>query len=155
MTTGKTTALDELAARFHACTLVKSEWTHQAHLRVGALHVDRYGPEQALPLLRAGIRRLNESHGTVNSPIGGYHETITAAYVRLIAAFFATFPAGAPLDRRVERLLDSALAARDALLTFWSRELLMSQRARAEWVVPDVAPLAVAAPDVAPPMAGR
>ena len=70
---------DAVAARFAALTLPKHEWTHAAHLTVGVWHVDRYGAADALTRLRAGIRRLNESHGNVNTPASGYHETITAA----------------------------------------------------------------------------
>ena len=56
-----------LAARFTALTLPKEAWTHAAHLTVGTWHVDRYGAADALPRLRAGIRRLNESHGNENT----------------------------------------------------------------------------------------
>src|SRR5204863_2084826 len=93
-------ALDDLASRFVACTLPKGDWTHLAHLKVGAWHVDRYGPAEALARLRAGIRRLNDFHGTVNSATSGYHETVTAAYVRLLAAFLETCPAGVPFEKR-------------------------------------------------------
>jgi len=94
-------------------------------------------------MLRAGIRRLNDFHGTLNSTESGYHETITAAYVRLIEGFLALFEAGVPLERQVDLLIESPLAERSVLLRFWSRELLMSARARAEWVPPDLAPLEV------------
>ena len=130
-----------LAARFAALTLPKDEWTHAAHLTVGAWHVDRHGPVEALTLLRDGIRRLNESHGNVNTATNGYHETITAAYVTLLAAYLAACAPGLPLDARVERLLAGPLAGRDMLLTFYSRERLMSTDARARWVEPDLAPL--------------
>jgi hypothetical protein len=130
-----------LATRFAALTLPKVEWTHAAHLTVGAWHVDRYGAVEALPLLRDGIRRLNESHGNVNTPTSGYHETITAAYVTLLAAYLDACPSGLPLAGRVERLLASPLAARDMLFTFYSRERLMSTEARAQWVEPDLLPL--------------
>jgi len=43
-----TTDIEGLVGRFLACTLPKAEWTHQAHLAVGAWHVDRYGPDEAL-----------------------------------------------------------------------------------------------------------
>jgi hypothetical protein len=130
-----------LAARFTALTLPKDEWTHAAHLTVGAWHVDRHGPVEALTLLRHGIRRLNESHGNVNTATNGYHETITAAYVTLLAAYLAACPPGLSLDARVERLLASPLAARDMLFTFYSRDRLLSVDARARWVDPDLAPL--------------
>lgn len=72
---------DEVVARFTACRLSHSEWTHQAHLAVGLWHVHHYGADEALTRLRVGIRRLNGSHWTPNSATRGYHETITRAYV--------------------------------------------------------------------------
>jgi hypothetical protein len=92
-------------------------------------------------LLRTAIRALNERHGTPNSATSGYHETITVAYVQLIAEALAGGGDDAPLATRVERLLASPLAQPDYLLHFWSRERLMSARPRAEWVPPDLAPL--------------
>jgi hypothetical protein len=137
--------LDDLAARFTACTLPKEHWTHVAHLSVGAWHVNRYGAEEALVRLRAGIRRLNDSHGVANSPTSGYHETITVAYVRLIDAFLASFPDGTPLEMRVANLVDGPLADKALLLTFWSKDLLMSPAARREWAAPDLVPLSLPA----------
>jgi hypothetical protein len=133
--------VDELAAAFRACALSRAEWTHAAHLGVGAWHVHHHGAARALELLRGGIRRLNEHHGTVNSSTSGYHETITAAYVRLLDAFLATFAPDVALDRRIEALLAGPLGERAALLRFWSKDVLMSPRARAAWVPPDLAPL--------------
>jgi hypothetical protein len=70
---------------FKRCVVPAKEWTHAAHLVVGLWHVHRHGAADALVRLRTGIRRLNESHGGVNSTTNGYHETITAAYVQLLA----------------------------------------------------------------------
>jgi hypothetical protein len=133
--------LDELAAAFTAGTLPREEWTHEAHLRVGAWHVHHLGARAALERLRDGIRRLNDRHGTLNSATSGYHETITAAYVRLIDAFFAAFAAEVALEARVEALLAGPLGGRAALLEHWSKDTLMSPRARAAWVPPDLKPL--------------
>ena len=94
------TDLETLVGHFLARTLPKAEWTHQAHLAVGAWHVDRYGPDEALTRLRDGIRALNDSHGTINSASSGYHETITRAYVRVIASLFVGC-ADLPLADRV------------------------------------------------------
>jgi hypothetical protein len=137
-------ALDELLTSFRSCTLPRDAWTHLAHLRVGAWHVHHLGAETALASLRAGIRRLNDSHGTVNSAHSGYHETITAAYVRLIDLFLATFAAGVPFDERLAALGASPLGDdRSILLRYWSRERLMSPEARSAWLAPDLAPLAL------------
>jgi hypothetical protein len=139
---------EALVARFRTCTLPKAAWTHFAHLRVGAWHVHHRGAAAALAALREGIRRLNDSHGTVNSPTSGYHETITVAYVRLIEAFFATFDDAVPFDDRLAALLAGPLADRSALLHYWSKERLLSPEARAAWIEPDLGPL------VLPPVPG-
>lgn len=115
------------------------------HLVVGTWHVHRYGPEEALARLRTGIRRLNESHGTVNSATSGYHETVTRAYVQLLSEFVAGCPAEMPLREIVAAVIDSAVAERDVLFRFYSRERLMSALARSEWVEPEAAPLQLAA----------
>ena len=135
--------LEALAAEFIAGAIPATAWTHAAHIRVGTWHVARFGPDEALLRLRAGIRRLNERHGTGNSPTRGYHETITAASVRLIAAYLDGCPHDQPLAERARRLLDGPLGTREVLLRFYSRELLFSPRARAGWVEPDLAPLAL------------
>jgi hypothetical protein len=133
--------VSDLGARFAARTLPKAEWTHAAHLTVGLWHVHHFGSTAALPMLRDGIGRLNDSHGTANTTTGGYHETITAAYVRLIAAYLAASDASVPLATHVDRLLADPLADRDALLRYYSRDLLMSPHARLAWAEPDRAAL--------------
>jgi hypothetical protein len=134
-----------LGPRFEACAVPAKSWTHAAHLSVGLWHVERYGREQALVRLRTVIRRLNESHGGVNSATHGYHETITAAYVELLAQFLESREDCESSGETVARLLNGALAARNMLLTFYSRERLMSPMARAVWVEPDLGPLRLAA----------
>jgi hypothetical protein len=132
--------LEELVRRFQACELSRPEWTHAAHLSVGLWHVSHYGRNDALTRLRGGIRRLNESNGVVNSASTGYHETITWAYVQLLAKFAERHPA-LPVADRVTRLLAGPLAERSALLTFYSRARLETAEARLGLVEPDLAPL--------------
>jgi hypothetical protein len=132
--------LDHLVQRFRECTLPKPEWTHATHLAVGLWHVSRYGRDGALARLRAGITRLNESHGTVNSATGGYHETVTRAYVQLLAAFAANH-ADKTSAERVTALFADPLADKQALLRFYSRLILESGEARLGWAEPDLAPL--------------
>lgn len=132
--------LAELLQRFEARTLTKQDWTHEMHLRVAAGMILRHGADEALGRLREGIRRLNDSHATVNSDTGGYHETITVAYVRLIAGMLERL-AEAPAGPRVAAMLASPLAEREVLLRFYSRERLYSAAARREWHEPDRAAL--------------
>jgi len=117
------------------------EWTHAAHLAVGLWHVHRHGAADALVRLRTGIRRLNESHGAVNSTTNGYHETITAMYVQLLAQYLDRCRTDMAIDMRALDLLAGPLAARDVLFAFCSRDRLMSTAARLEWLEPDLAPI--------------
>ena len=130
--------LEDLVTRFNNRTLPHSEWTHHAHLSVGMWHVHQYGAEDALVRLRSAIRRLNDVHGTPNSPTRGYHETITRAYVIVLADYLEGCPGEMPLAERVTRFLAGPLAAKDLLLQFYSRERLMASAARASWLEPDL-----------------
>jgi 4-hydroxy-tetrahydrodipicolinate synthase len=138
---GSARDLERLQARFTERAIPAAEWTHTAHLQMGAWHVFQLGADEALVRLRAGIRRLNQSHGLVETPTRGYHETITRAYVELTATFLAGFASAVPLHERVAALLAAPLGRRDALLSFYERERLMSPAARAAWVEPDRRPL--------------
>jgi hypothetical protein len=133
-------AIEELARRFAAAAIPRPEWTHEAHLIMGAWHVHSFGPRKALEFLRERIRRLNEANGVTNSETEGYHETITRTYVALIADHLARAPQR-PLAARVATLLAGPLAARDALLRHYSRARLFTPAARLGWVEPDLVPL--------------
>ena len=138
-------SLHQLAEMFRAAKIPRAQWTHLAHLRVGAWHVHHFGPTEALVRLRHGIRALNVSNGVANTPTDGYHETITAAYVTLISEFLAAADPALALESKVDQMLAGPLADRAVLLRFWSKETLMSPAARAAWVAPDRAPLSLKA----------
>ena len=130
--------LDQLVDDFQSGRLPKDDWTHEAHLRVGAWHVLHFGPEEALERLRTSIRRLNGFHGVANTDSSGYHETLTRFYVVLIADLASRNPGTADelADRAVEELGDRKLP-----LSYYSRESLFSKEARLAWAEPDLKPL--------------
>jgi hypothetical protein len=131
-----------LVERFEDGTLPKPEWTHTAHLAVGLWYASRLPHGDALNVVRRGIHALNEAHGVVTTPAGGYHETITRVYMRVISAYIANEEGDVPGDWsvRVNRLL-ARHGARDLPLRYYTRERLMSADARFGWLEPDVAPL--------------
>jgi hypothetical protein len=131
-----------LLLQFSAGTLPRELWTHEAHLIVGAWHVCLYGVQDAIERLRAGIRRLNFAHGTVNSDTSGYHETITVVYANLLEVFLSD-NVGMPFGECLARLRSSPLANRNFLDRYYSPKLLFSTKARHHWVAPDLAPLPI------------
>lgn len=131
-----------LWAAFHDQTLPAAAWTHREHLRVAFLYMQRYALDEAHILMRVGIIRLNAAHGLVETPARGYHDTLTRAWLVLIAASRGDAPALAGsagfIDAHASRL------SRDAMLRHYSRERIFSPEARARFVEPDLAPLPVA-----------
>lgn len=133
-------AIRRVGEGFLACTLAKSEWTHEAHIATTSwiiLERPDICAERELPGL---IRRYNESVGGVNSDTEGYHETITQVFIRTLHAALAERE-GEALHARVNAILLAPEGRRDWPLRFYSRELLFSKAARLGWVEPDLADL--------------
>jgi hypothetical protein len=132
-----------LVARFEDGTLPKPEWTHQAHLAVGLWYASRLPFEDALVVVREGIRRINAAHGVATTPTGGYHETITRFYMMVICGYVAeeAGEAGTDWAARANRLL-ARYGSRDLPLRHYTKDLLMSAEARFGWVEPDLRPIA-------------
>jgi len=128
-------------------SLPKSAWNHHAHLAAAVYLLAVRGDLDAHAVMPGLIRRLNEAHGVANSDTSGYHETLTRVFLGVIADLLLSLPPGTPPDAAFAALLRTPIAERDFPLRFYSRELLMSSRARREWVPPDRAPLPWAAAD--------
>lgn len=129
---------DDFLARFEAAELTPAEWSHEARLRATYLYLARDDFPGAVRRIRSGIRGLNEALGVAEDAADGYHETLTLAWARLVAAAmgpretagaFVAFIAAHP-----------ELRCEDRVLRHYSRERLLSSRARREFVLPDVAP---------------
>ena len=128
--------IEALARSFEAATLPRPEWTHAAHLTVALWHLRRYPRDEATCRLREGIRRLNRGYGNLT----GYHETITLAWVAVVAGFLAEHDRGQPTRALAGALVESC-GDPGYLLRFYSRPVLASDRARGSWVPPDLRPI--------------
>jgi hypothetical protein len=128
-----------LVARFQDRTVPKAEWTHSAHLAVALWFASRLPFEKALTAMREGIQEVNASHGGATTPSGGYHETITRFYMRVICGYVANEErdAGGDWALRVNRLLQR-YGAKDLPLRHYTKDRLMSVEARFGWVEPDL-----------------
>ena len=135
------TEIEHIGEGLLACTLPKSEWTHEAHLAATTWLLTRR-PDIAVDKVLPGIiRRYNESVGGVNDDTQGYHETITRAFLHGARLFLAEADASDPLHGLVNELLLSPMGRRDWPLRFYSRDRLLSVDARRDFIRPDVAAL--------------
>jgi hypothetical protein len=127
----------ELVEKFNSCQLDKIYWTHKAHL-ITALYYVLHFQGKAYEKLKPGIIKYNESQGTINSDSGGYHETLTIFWLKKTEEFIASYSITEFTDENVEKLLNSEYCDKVFPLKFYSREVLMSVRARRNWVDPDL-----------------
>lgn len=113
-------------------------WTHIAHVRTACIYSAQHDLDEAHLRIRAGIIRLNERHGLVESSARGYFETLTRAWLHLVDE--ARRRTGID-DSRV--LIEAApeLLDRDLPLRHYSKERLSGVRPRSVFVSPDLAPL--------------
>lgn len=129
----------ELLSQFEDCTLPFERWTHEAHVRVGYLYVRDHGLRGALSRLRAGLKAYNAANaGLVKI---GYHETITVAFLTLIAAALTADGSAPPPDSGAFLAAHLELLDKHTLDAFYSDHRLFGPGARESFVRPDLAPL--------------
>jgi hypothetical protein len=126
-----------LVREFEACTLPKQDWTHAAHLVVGFWYLRHFPYPEAVTRIRDGIQRYNEACGVLQTPTGGYHETITIFYISIIDRLLGSATPGDSLVSLAARVIDQC-GDRQLLLTYYTKERLMSWEARTCWVGPDL-----------------
>jgi hypothetical protein len=121
------------------CTIPRTQWTHRAHLTVAFWYLVCYPLPEATQKIRAGIQRYNESQGIKTTKDGGYHETITLFWIRIVRHYLT----GATLEGHLVVLLNELVSRCGKGLPFeyYSRERLLSWEARTNWLEPDLKPL--------------
>jgi hypothetical protein len=135
------TEITALVRAFEDASLPREEWTHQAHLTVALWYLlTRPRPEQAVACIRDGLRRYVRAHGIVETPEGGYHETLTLFWIRVVSRQLAESDLDCALAVLANRVI-AHCADKGLPLAYYSRERLWSPEARAGWVEPDLQPL--------------
>ncbi len=104
---------------------------HREHLELAWSYLRLYSIDEAADVMAASIRHVARLHGAD----GKYHETLTRAWLHFVAVHVQRTPAD-DFERFLERnpdLLDTQL-----IQHFYSRELILSDQARASWTAPDL-----------------
>lgn len=120
-----------LVSSFEACTFHPSEFRHYQHLTVALWYAWHLSPDDATRKMTSGIRRLAQAYGKM-----GYHETVTLFWLRMVSVFVAEHRE-CSLIATVNALIDK-YDDKDLIGQFYSPELLTSDKAKAQWVDPDL-----------------
>ena len=122
--------------RFRACfeagLIEPASFRHADHIRLAWVYLRAFGYEEAEGRMREAIRGLAARAGVP----GKYHETLTIAWMRLVAAAIALSPRASTFDafsRAHGWLLDKG-----AIGDYYGAQRLASAQARAGWVDPDL-----------------
>lgn len=129
--------VESLVRAFEDCTLPRGEWTHRAHLTVALWYLAHCSGREATARIRNGIKRYNAAVGVQTTKNGGYHETITLFWICAISKYLLFADAGCSLLELVNGMI-SRFGDGRLPFDYYSRELLMSWRARTSWVEPDL-----------------
>ncbi|USN98620.1 MAG: hypothetical protein H6810_10675 [Phycisphaeraceae bacterium] len=130
---------DEFLHAFETHNIPKDQWRHREHLRVAYLLLTRYPFDEALDHFRAGVKAINILHGLEDTPTQGYHETMTVAWLRLVAAMIREYGKAKSSDAFCSD--HPELGQKFILRLFYSRRRIMSAEAKAGFVEPDLTAL--------------
>lgn len=130
-------AFTTFVAAWEAGTLPKHQWSHAAHVAVGACYALRHGPE-ALARTREGILRYNTAVGTANTESSGYHETLTHFWAEVLAA---EVEGETDEWRAAQRAVARYGEDRDLHTLHYGFDVVRSEHARRAWMEPDLTPL--------------
>lgn len=127
--------IDAFLAGFEDGTLPKERWTHGAHILGGACYVWTLGREAATATMRERVRRYNLAVGGQNTDTGGYHETITVMWIRLIDGLWQQVR---PMPRAefVWLAVKTFEPKRAIFAEYYDFDVVNSREARLGWVEP-------------------
>lgn len=129
---------DDLRFRqdFESGSLMPSDFGHREHVRLAYVSLADHDEATAHRLVRQALLTYLEHHGIEASM---YHETMTRAWLLAVRHFMERSDETSSADDFIEmnpELLDSKI-----MLSHYSADLLFSERARAEFVEPDLDPI--------------
>ena len=125
--------MEELFNRFVDTTLPSDQFHHRQHVQVAWMFIQKYGMPQALAEFSTAIKRFADAKGAT----GLYHETITWAFLLLIAERQAK--CGAETWEAFAAANPDLLVWKPSILErYYSREVLKSDLARRVFLFPDL-----------------
>lgn len=130
---------EALIQSFEAAEMPPGGFPHREHVRVAWWYLRHHPWLTALERFRTGLRRFAEAQGATQK----YHETITTAYVLLISERLEADGRNLTWEEFAARHADLLAWQPSILDRFYTRETLMSERARRTFVMPDRAAVSV------------
>ena len=120
---------------FENGAMARENWRHAEHLTVALCYLRDYDFETALTKMRGGIFNLLKAFGVDLKNEMPYHETLTVFWLKTVENFKNSKSECAFVEMCSE-LIEKF--DKDYPLQFYTRELLFSEKARNEFVEPNL-----------------
>ena len=121
---------------FEAADIAPEAFDHEAHLRVAYTYLSELGPKKAFERFRDVLSQFLARHGVDPSK---YHATLTEAWILAVWHFMSKTPSTSSFRSFLDAnkvMLDSKI-----MLSHYSEKVLQSEKARQEFVEPDLEPI--------------
>ena len=126
----------EFRTQIETCPFPAADFDHRAHLRLAYIYLCEHDTREATELMRETLQRFQLHKGVDPAK---YHATITRAWILAVRHFMAKAGEADSADEFIDsnpQMLDSKI-----MMTHYSAAVLFSDRARGEFVEPDLDPI--------------
>jgi len=130
----------ETVTKFENCAFRLHEFTHARHVTVACWYLATLPLEDAVARMRSGLQRFIRHHGKE-----GYHETITRFWMILLDQALRAIREDSNIGARVEKLI-AQFPEKDVVFRYYTRERVLSDEARRQWIDPDLRAICPATP---------
>lgn len=127
---------DDFRREFEAFQVAPDDFNHEAHLRLAYVYLCHGERDLAAEQMKSGLLAFLDHLGVGRAK---FHETMTGAWIDAVAHFMDRTPACRGFEDFIAR--NPLLCDSNIMLTHYSAELLFSDRAREEYLEPDVQPI--------------
>ncbi len=124
--------IEEVVRRFETCEYKPAEFTHAKHVTVAAWYLSHGDKEAAKERMRLGLLRFIRHHGK-----NAFHETITQFWIEMVVHRLRRANSTSDLISNINEIV-SRLGDKNLIYEYYSRALLDSPEAKAEWVEPNL-----------------
>ncbi|MGH7952271.1 MAG: transketolase family protein [Limisphaerales bacterium] len=129
---------EDFLAQFESTAWPLGKWHHRQHIKAAYLYLRRYPFAQAQARIREKIKTYNAAKQVPESLTGGYHDTMTQAWMHLVYFTLCEYGAAENADNFYEQ--HPQLWGKKVLRFFYTKERFQTPEAKANFVAPEVTP---------------
>ena len=130
-----------LVNEFEKCQINPHHFNHHKHMTVAMCYLKDFSESETVQKIRDGLIGLLKSHGAPEEKIRTLcNETITLFWVKLLGHITESRNKDEPLYMKTNWAIEN-FGSMEHLFKHYSRDLVLSNQAKQNWMEPDLSPL--------------